>query len=99
RDDLVTGVQTCALPILPVATCLPNALIYYIYLESSPSRSPAAAWADETLTYVSSIELGKVSVGIEIANQLALALGRRLSDLVKEIGRASCREWGEVTGV
>ena len=35
-------------------------------------------------TYVSSIELGKVSVGIEIANQLALALGRRLSDLVKE---------------
>jgi transcriptional regulator with XRE-family HTH domain len=35
-------------------------------------------------TYVSSIELGKVSVGIEVANQLALALGRRLSDLVKE---------------
>ena len=35
-------------------------------------------------TYVSSIELGKVSVGIEIANQLALALGRRLSELVKE---------------
>ena len=35
-------------------------------------------------TYVSSIELGKVSVGIEIANQLALALGKRLSDLVKE---------------
>ena len=34
-------------------------------------------------TYVSSIELGKVSVGIEIANQLALALGKRLSDLVK----------------
>jgi transcriptional regulator with XRE-family HTH domain len=35
-------------------------------------------------TYVSSVELGKVSVGIEIANRLALALGRRLSDLVKE---------------
>jgi transcriptional regulator with XRE-family HTH domain len=35
-------------------------------------------------TYVSSIELGKVSVGIVIANQLALALGMRLSDLVKE---------------
>jgi len=35
-------------------------------------------------TYVGSIELGKVRVGIEIANQLALALGRRLSDLVKE---------------
>jgi hypothetical protein len=30
------------------------------------------------------VALGKVSVGIEIANQLALALGKRLSDLVKE---------------
>ena len=35
-------------------------------------------------TYVSSIELGKVSVGIEVANQLAFALGKRLSDLVKD---------------
>lgn len=34
-------------------------------------------------TYVSSIELGKVSVGIEVANQLAVALGKRLSELVK----------------
>jgi len=33
-------------------------------------------------TYVSSIELGKVSVGIEVANQLAVALHRRLSELV-----------------
>jgi transcriptional regulator with XRE-family HTH domain len=35
-------------------------------------------------TYVSSIELGKVSVGIEVANQLATALGKRLSELVKK---------------
>jgi len=35
-------------------------------------------------TYVSSIELGKVSVGIEVANQLAVALGKRLSELIKE---------------
>lgn len=35
-------------------------------------------------TYVSSIELGKVSVGIEVANQLAVALDRRLSEIVKE---------------
>lgn len=35
-------------------------------------------------TYVSSIELGKVSVGIEVANQLAIALGKRLSELVEE---------------
>ena len=35
-------------------------------------------------TYISSIELGKVSVGIEVANHLALALGKRLSELVGE---------------
>ena len=35
-------------------------------------------------TYVSSIELGKVSVGIEVANRLAIALDKRLSELVKD---------------
>jgi len=34
-------------------------------------------------TYISSIELGKVSVGIEIANELAAALDMRLSRLVE----------------
>jgi transcriptional regulator with XRE-family HTH domain len=34
-------------------------------------------------TYISSIELGKVSVGIEIANELAAALEMRFSDLVE----------------
>jgi transcriptional regulator with XRE-family HTH domain len=34
-------------------------------------------------TYVSSIELGKVSVGIEVANELAAALDLHLSDLVQ----------------
>lgn len=35
-------------------------------------------------TYISSIELGKVSVGIEVANSLALALGLRLSDVIRK---------------
>ena len=35
-------------------------------------------------TYVSSIELGKVNVGIEVANRLAIALDKRLSELVKD---------------
>jgi len=34
-------------------------------------------------TYISSIELGKVSVGIEVANELAFALGMHLSQLVE----------------
>ena len=35
-------------------------------------------------TYVSSIELGKVSMGIEIAHALACALGMRLSELIRK---------------
>lgn len=34
-------------------------------------------------TYVSSVELGKVNVGIEVANQLAVALELHLSELVR----------------
>jgi transcriptional regulator with XRE-family HTH domain len=33
-------------------------------------------------TYISSVELGKVSVGIEVANALASALGIKLSNLI-----------------
>ena len=36
-------------------------------------------------TYISSVELGKVSVGIEVANHLAVALGIKLSELVRRI--------------
>jgi len=35
-------------------------------------------------TYISSVEVGKVSVGIEIAHALASALGAKLSELVCE---------------
>ena len=35
-------------------------------------------------TYISSIELGKVSVGIEVANELAAALGMCLSQLIRK---------------
>ena len=34
-------------------------------------------------TYVSSIELGKVNIGIEIADAIANALGLRLSELIR----------------
>ena len=47
------------------------------------SQEDFAEKADVHRTYISSIELGKVSVGIEVANKLALALGMRLSELVR----------------
>jgi transcriptional regulator with XRE-family HTH domain len=48
------------------------------------SQEEFAELADIHRTYVSSIELGKVSVGIEVANGLAEALGIKLSDLIRQ---------------
>ena len=46
------------------------------------SQEDFAEKANVHRTYVSSIELGKVSVGIEVAHEIAVALGMRLSDLI-----------------
>lgn len=35
-------------------------------------------------TYVSSVELGKVDVGISVAQKVAIALGKPLSQLIRE---------------
>lgn len=53
-------------------------------LKAGLSQEAFAEIAGIHRTYVSSIELGKVDVGIETASQLALALGRRLSDFIRE---------------
>ena len=46
------------------------------------SQEKFAERANVHRTYISSIELGKVSMGIEIAHALACALGMKLSELV-----------------
>jgi transcriptional regulator with XRE-family HTH domain len=47
------------------------------------SQEDFAERAEVHRTYISSIELGKVNVGIEVANSLALALGLKLSQLIR----------------
>ena len=47
------------------------------------SQEDFAERANVHRTYISSIELGKVSVGIEVANALAVALDMKLSELVR----------------
>jgi transcriptional regulator with XRE-family HTH domain len=47
------------------------------------SQEKFAERANVHRTYISSIELGKVSMGIEIAHALASALGLKLSELVR----------------
>jgi transcriptional regulator with XRE-family HTH domain len=46
------------------------------------SQGNFAERANVHRTYISSVELGKVNVGIEVANSLAGALGLWLSELV-----------------
>lgn len=48
------------------------------------SQEAFAEKADIHRTYVSDIELGKVHMGIGVAEKLADALGRPLSHLIKE---------------
>ena len=47
------------------------------------SQEEFAERANVHRTYISSVELGKVNVGIEVANALATALGLKLSELVR----------------
>jgi transcriptional regulator with XRE-family HTH domain len=47
------------------------------------SQEDFAEKANVHRTYISSIELGKVSVGIEVANELAVALDFRFSELIR----------------
>jgi len=51
------------------------------------SQEDFAEKADVHRTYISSVELGKVSVGIGIAYKLARALGTPLSRLLQEAER------------
>lgn len=46
------------------------------------SQEDFAERANVHRTYISSVELGKVSVGLEVANALATALAMKLSELV-----------------
>ncbi len=47
------------------------------------SQEDFAEKANVHRTYISSIELGKVSVGLEVANSLAVALGLKFSELIR----------------
>jgi transcriptional regulator with XRE-family HTH domain len=55
------------------------------------SQEELAALAGIHRTYVSSIELGKVRLGLDIAKRVADGLGVRLSDLIAEAEVTSSR--------
>src|SRR5205807_7020120 len=95
RDYKVTGVQTCALPIWPFA-------------EAQPAHLALAHHMAQRLHGFLQRRLVVVAVALVEVDVVGLQPGEGTVDLlehlgpreapVAEIGRASCRERGEVTG-
>src|SRR5207248_4796163 len=87
RDRTVTGVQTCALPIL--------------YRGSSPASTAATSSATSKATEVcaSAVEAAMCGVATKLASvSSGLPVGgsfSKTSAAAAEIGRASCRERGD----
>jgi transcriptional regulator with XRE-family HTH domain len=48
------------------------------------SKEAFAERADVHRTYISSIERGTASIGIEVANGIATALGMKLTELIRQ---------------
>src|SRR5206468_9257270 len=89
RDLIVTGVQTCALPI-------------YLLDRGRPGRRLDLADQQEVLGRGALVELGLKAVvgGARDPGSIAAEAARRIAAGGDdgEIGRASCRERGEVWG-
>src|SRR5205823_9839194 len=88
RDKLVTGVQTCALPIL-VGASQADAALFVIAASNSPGRaemtnSAASAWLAPTIMFFTKSRWPGKSIMV-IKSLL-------VSKPTCEIGRASCRE-------
>src|SRR5687767_2249715 len=88
RDKLVTGVQTCALPILRIAPS--SASTVALTVPFPPARSDTDGWVMETPRTVST-RTGIWDAAVPAFARMMVDPGRRP---VSEIGRASCRERG-----
>src|SRR5699024_11824208 len=89
RDRNVTGVQTCALPISMVAMPIPITELRLISFKFSFFVMPASIrrCAPENVMYPPTVPPSRVRIA------------GKISFIGAEIGRASCRERVEITGV
>src|SRR5205085_7467255 len=90
RDLTVTGVQTCALPISPGAPRDRSCRISPATGEPSPGASPSRSGARRSAER-------PVSAAMQERGEAGPAQTREAGPASK-IGRASCRERGEVAG-
>src|SRR5207244_4656150 len=94
RDDLVTGVQTCALPISQIAAP-ERASTARAANHSQRSGTVRCGWAAFTVGIVSAL-LGRG--GGRVSPRATSGDEAIVNDHSKEIGRASCRERVERAG-
>src|SRR5690606_40020758 len=86
RDFHVTGVQTCALPIYPASRCRSSVF---------SCRNSSLFW--RSCAVVSSADLISGSCSTVLPITIPTVSARKIATM--EIGRASCRERVEVSGV
>src|SRR5207244_4993726 len=98
RDDLVTGVQTCALPISKHGgSCPRRPSMTTSASNTSPGTADVFTGIIEELGSVRSIDRREGGARLEIAASTVLA-DARAGDSIAEIGRASWRGGAEAGG-
>src|SRR5205823_7242135 len=96
RDKLVTGVQTCALPIL-IGKWLP----YFFGANTMPDGKMTPEFYNSlgAMHGTIMIFLGVVPVAFAAFGNFVVPLQIGAPDMTfPKIGRASCREWSKLTG-
>src|SRR5207244_5592865 len=96
-DDLVTGVQTCALPILRFLGNRSSGKMGYALAEAALRRGARVILVSGpvALEAPTGAEIARVESAEEM-RRAVLARSAEATMIIKEIGRASCRERGEL---
>src|SRR5207244_8053608 len=98
RDDLVTGVQTCALPI--------SLITLFIFTAAFAAAAEYAWWAPQRRTRQGvaqrlrglRVEGGRQQASLLRQQHFSTSFFSRFEVMHSQIGRASCRERGEGCG-
>src|SRR5207244_6640945 len=96
-DDLVTGVQTCALPISFCGQLLADLGAEVLKIERPGSGDETRTWgppfAGALSAYFLSCNRNKRGITLDLSRPEGVQL---FHELIKQIGRASCRERGKM---
>src|SRR5207247_7417392 len=91
RDPLVTGVQTCALPISEIRTYLPGEAVVHQGDQGEEMFFILEGHAEVRIGEGTDSVLATLNP-LQFFGEMSLLTGERRSATIVEIGRASCRE-------